>query len=1162
MIHRPLLVASAFLLSLVSSTVAQTPAGPIIADHRAVAAFDDIPPQYLAQVRQMLVYVAGESHSTAYCYGPQLLAAQSAAHPAVGAMMDDIQYFGDPNPSYPALNPANPRLRVIRGYGGEDAWFTNAETVTTVIPPLLARYSSQGVTAIGFGWCWDMTWIPYTPNRASAIDPVYRVHWSGRSESGPQGDRCWGLDAEDQAITGNAVNLDTYLAATQSYVDYCATAGLAIKPFFTTGPVDNSDDYQYFDQNEKGYARELKHARIRAWVSAHNGILFDFADILSHNNAGQAATGTWTDDLGRTRTFPVFHTDNGVSPYSAYHFGEVGAVRIAKAMWWMLARMAGWDGQPANTPDTQAPTVPTGLAATATTPTTVSLTWTASTDNVGVTGYRIYRATGAGTLASIGTSAPASYSDTGLTAATSYRYAVAAYDAVPNTSAQTAAVSVTTPAAPTTGLAGFFREGQTFLTWQENTAVAGERYRIYRHTAPITAANRAAATLLAELPEGTARFKEMYTRQGTLLTSTEPRIQPRIIARHVIQPLGPQLAAGTGLFVHTTHETAGTYYYAVTTVVGGVEDASFGPTNTTGSIAETAQPIGAVPYVSYTADGVAYTGYTLWMDYALFKDCYLGYAVPFYLTNDRFTTGGATPTMHLDGHGTMPIGAADYSSFGVGDVHHDGTYLPTWYFGMHESAAFDGTHAAGVARSGPVANYLQHRIMQILRWTRRHHSLDTRSFHIDGNSMGASGAYGFALAFPKVVTSVYCNQGMTDYATSPTYGDDFEGNYGAPALANPVHLLPFGDPAYDYYLRHDGTPVYAFRDVAAFLAAHTADDFPLISSGHGTTDGAIDFATQGAHFETYIRNSRHCFSYHVSPDGHGWGGVEGSAMIQLMRTDESRPGFSNVPAKDVMRFGDYDYRGTVADGYRGYMLNVVWGTAEFPAEELSIQETTTSWSLPIFLLRARNAPAGWDDAYTVDITPRNLQRLVVHPGDRFTYRISSITGSVEASGQITADADGLLLIPAVPIRVAGAIASVEYLGPALPATYAAWRTANFTGADLTDDTISGPLADPDAAGLTNLARYAFALPTRGPVPNPIFLGTTGSGDARVLTLTFPRRATASDLAYVLESSPDLVTWTAVSGRTYTAGSGPITAQDAVAIGTTARRFLRLRITTP
>ncbi|MFC8454657.1 cellulase family glycosylhydrolase, partial [Kitasatospora sp. NPDC057223] len=63
--------------------------------------------------------------------------------------------------------------------------------------------------------------------------------------------------------------------------------------------------------------------------------------------------------------------------------------------------------------DVQAPTAPAGLTATGTTTSTVSLAWTASTDNTAVTGYDIYRGS---TLA--GTSTGTSYTDTGLTAAT------------------------------------------------------------------------------------------------------------------------------------------------------------------------------------------------------------------------------------------------------------------------------------------------------------------------------------------------------------------------------------------------------------------------------------------------------------------------------------------------------------------------------------------------------------------------------------------------------------------------------------------------------------------------------------------------------------------------------------------------------------------------
>lgn len=90
-------------------------------------------------------------------------------------------------------------------------------------------------------------------------------------------------------------------------------------------------------------------------------------------------------------------------------------------------------------PDTDPPSVPTNLTATAVSTSQIDLSWNASTDNVGVTGYRIYRG---GTH--IATSSGSSYSDTGLSAATSYTYAVSAYDAAGKVSNQSTSASATT----------------------------------------------------------------------------------------------------------------------------------------------------------------------------------------------------------------------------------------------------------------------------------------------------------------------------------------------------------------------------------------------------------------------------------------------------------------------------------------------------------------------------------------------------------------------------------------------------------------------------------------------------------------------------------------------------------------------------------------------
>ncbi|MFD7458699.1 MULTISPECIES: cellulase family glycosylhydrolase [unclassified Streptomyces] len=103
------------------------------------------------------------------------------------------------------------------------------------------------------------------------------------------------------------------------------------------------------------------------------------------------------------------------------------------------------DGPP-DPADTQAPTAPTGLTGTAKTSTSVSLSWTASTDDVRVTGYDVFRGTEKVNAAPVTGTA---YTDTGLSPSTAYGYTVRARDAAGNVSAPSATLNVTTESAGT-----------------------------------------------------------------------------------------------------------------------------------------------------------------------------------------------------------------------------------------------------------------------------------------------------------------------------------------------------------------------------------------------------------------------------------------------------------------------------------------------------------------------------------------------------------------------------------------------------------------------------------------------------------------------------------------------------------------------------------------
>lgn len=113
--------------------------------------------------------------------------------------------------------------------------------------------------------------------------------------------------------------------------------------------------------------------------------------------------------------------------------------------------------------DTTAPSVPTGLTATASSPTQVNLSWTAATDNVGVASYLVFR-----DGVQINSTFSTTYTDSTAVATTTYSYTVKAVDAAGNTSAASTAASVTTPT-PTAGVPSY--AGSRSNPWDAASAV-------------------------------------------------------------------------------------------------------------------------------------------------------------------------------------------------------------------------------------------------------------------------------------------------------------------------------------------------------------------------------------------------------------------------------------------------------------------------------------------------------------------------------------------------------------------------------------------------------------------------------------------------------------------------------------------------------------------
>jgi len=128
-------------------------------------------------------------------------------------------------------------------------------------------------------------------------------------------------------------------------------------------------------------------------------------------------------------------------------------------------------------PDTQAPTAPTSATATVVSNTSIKVTWTASTDDVKVTGYKIERCGGVGctNFVQVATSTGVTYTNSSLLQGSSYSYRVRANDAAGNLSSYSNVATTTTtgtdtqaPTAPT-GLTATPSGTQVNLTWSTST---------------------------------------------------------------------------------------------------------------------------------------------------------------------------------------------------------------------------------------------------------------------------------------------------------------------------------------------------------------------------------------------------------------------------------------------------------------------------------------------------------------------------------------------------------------------------------------------------------------------------------------------------------------------------------------------------------------------